>query len=170
MPIAYLCLGSNIGDKVGYIQQAINLLVSSGNVSIVRSSAFYETEPWGNKSQDWFVNAAVEIKTKLSPQELLALCLDTEKQLGRVREPNKKWSSRCIDIDILLYGDEIVNDENLKIPHRHMHERAFVLVPMLELVPDYIHPVFDKTLMDLYDEIEEPEDIFLYGARFDLND
>ncbi len=170
MAIAYLCLGSNIGDKVGYIQQAINLLVMSGNVSIVRSSAFYETEPWGNKEQDWFVNAAVEIKTKLTPQELLALCMETEKQLGRVREPNKKWTSRCIDIDILLYGDEIVNDENLKIPHRHMHERAFVLIPMLELVPDYVHPVFDKTLMDLYDEIEDPEDIFLYGARFDLND
>lgn len=170
MSIAYLGLGSNIGDRVGYIQQAINLLVLSGNVSVVRSSAFYETEPWGNKGQNWFVNAAVEIKTKLPPQELLKLCLETEKQMGRERKSGEQWGPRCIDIDILLYDDEIVNDANLKIPHKYMHERAFVLVPLLELIPDYIHPVFDKTLMDLYDEIENPEDIFLYGARFDLNE
>ncbi len=167
MAIAYLCLGSNIENRVTFIQQATGLLVESEHVKIIRSSTIYETEPWGNKDQKWFLNAVIEVKTKLSPQELLDLCLDVETKLGRTRDENTKWGARNIDIDILLYNEDIIREDNLTIPHKHMHERAFVLVPLLELIPDYIHPVKNKSLIDLYEEIECPEDIYLYGTRFE---
>lgn len=167
MAIAYLCLGSNIGDRVGYVQMARKMLVESGKVTIVRSSALYETEPWGNPDQCWFLNAVIEVKTSLEPKELLQLCLDTEKKLGRVRSAERHWSSRTIDIDILLYDDLIYEDEELIIPHQHLHERAFALVPLLELVPDYIHPKLKKSLLELHEAIENPEDIVLFGTRFD---
>ena len=167
MAIAYLCLGSNIGDRVGYVQQATKMLVESGDVTIVRSSALYETEPWGKPEQCWFLNAVIEVKTKLNPQDLLNLCLTTEKHLGRDREKEIHWSSRTIDIDILLYDDLIVEEENLIIPHQHLHERAFALVPLLELVPDLEHPKLKKSLLELHEAIENPEDIVLFGTRFD---
>ncbi len=170
MPIAYLCLGSNLDDKVGYVQQATRILVESGFVTIIRSSALYETEPWGNKDQDWFLNAVIEVKTKLEPEELLNLCLDTEKKLGRVRDGQTQWSARIIDIDILLYGDKIIESENLFIPHEHLHERAFALVPLLELIPDYIHPKYKKSLLDIHESLEEPEDVYLYGTRYLFNE
>lgn len=168
MPIAYLCLGTNIEDRVGYIQQATSLLVESGFVSIIRSSTMYETEPWGNKKQNWFVNAVIEVKTKLEPQELLKLCLATEERLGRIRNPQEIWAPRTIDIDILLYGDRVIEEENLIIPHKHLHERAFALVPLLELIPDFIHPKYKKSLIDLHESLECPEDIYLYGTRFEF--
>ena len=135
-------------------------------VKIIRSSAIYETEPWGNKDQNWFLNAVIEVKTKLSPSELMELCLVTESKLGRTRAKDIKWAERNIDIDILLYNEEIIEENNVTIPHKYLHERAFVLVPLLELIPDYIHPIRKKTLLDLYEEIDCPEDIYLYGTRF----
>lgn len=170
MPIAYLCLGSNIENRVSYIQQATRLLVESNFVNIIRSSTLYETEPWGNKDQSWFLNAVIEVKTKLEPQELLNLCLSIESQIGRNRDKEEHWGARTIDIDILLYGDKIVEDENLTIPHKHLHERAFALVPLLELIPEFIHPKYKKSLIDLHEAIECPEDIYLYGTRFDENE
>ena len=104
MPIAYLCLGSNIEDRVSYIQQATNLLVESKMVNIIRSSAIYETEPWGKKEQNWFLNAVIEVKTSLEPIDLLNLCLSVEDRLGRERIENDKWGSRKIDIDILWFS------------------------------------------------------------------
>ncbi len=165
MPIAYLCLGSNIEDRVGYIQQATRLLVESGVISLIRTSALYETEPWGNKDQNWFLNAIIEVKTKLEPQELLNHCLAIEKKLGRDRTNQEHWGARVIDIDILLYGSQIIETNDLIIPHEHLHERAFALVPLLELIPDYIHPKLKISLMDLYERLEEPEDVYLYGTR-----
>ena len=167
MAIAYLCLGSNIGDRVGYVQQATKMLVESGDVTIVRSSALYETEPWGKPDQCWFLNAVIEVKTKLKPKELLALCLETEKHLGRDRAKEIHWSSRTIDIDILLYDDIIYEDEDLIIPHQHLHERAFALVPLLELVPDLVHPKLKKSLLELHEAIENPEEIVLFGTHAD---
>ena len=103
MAIVYLSLGSNFGDRIGYVQQATSLLGGSEKINLIRTSAFYETEPWGMDSENWFVNAVVEIKTSLSPQELLAECQRIEQQLGRKREENKGYSDRTIDIDILFY-------------------------------------------------------------------
>lgn len=168
MAVAYLCLGSNVGDKLGNLQQAAKRLTDSGMITIVRSSAFYETEPWGNKNLDWFVNIVLEVKTKLSPRELLDLCKNTEIQMGRQKVSTKEYEARNIDIDILLYGDLTVDEPDLKIPHEHFHERAFALVPMLELIPDYVHPKYKKSLLQLHEELETLDDVFLYGTRVDI--
>lgn len=168
MAVAYLCLGSNTGDKISLLQQAVTLLTESQTVSVVRSSAFYETEPWGNKDLDWFVNIVIEIKTKLPPRELLNLCKSTELKMGRKKPVSEEYENRNIDIDILFYGDLIVNEPDLKIPHEHLQERAFALVPLLELIPDYEHPKCGKTLLQLHEELENPEDVFLYGTRVDI--
>lgn len=168
MAIVYLSLGSNKGDRIGYVQQATGLLSAVEDISIVRTSAFYETEPWNMHSETWFVNAVVEIKTKLTPQELLIECHRIEKQLGRVRDKENIYSDRTIDIDILFYGKEIINEENLIIPHKYVHLRAFTLVPMLELSPDFEHPVMHKSISDLHNDLENPEMVFLYGTRVEI--
>lgn len=168
MAIAYLCLGSNIGDKVTNLQQAVKMLTQTGMITVVRSSAFYETEPWGNKDLDWFVNAVIEVKTKLSPRELLDLCKNTEMQMGRKKRTSDNYEPRIIDVDILFYGDLIVDEPDLKIPHDHLHERAFEIVPLLELIPDYEHPKFKKSLLQLHEELETLDDVFLYGTRVDI--
>ena len=144
------------------------MLTATGMVTIVRSSALYETEPWGNKDLDWFVNAVIEVKTKLSPRELLDLCKNTEIQMGRKIVESDKYEARIIDIDILFYGDFIVDEPDLKIPHEHLHERAFALVPLLELIPDYEHPKYKKSLLQLHEELETLDDVFLYGTRVDI--
>jgi len=168
MAIAYLCLGSNIGDKLTYVQQAVKMLTSSNLVTVVRSSAFYETEPWGNKELDWFVNAVIEIKTKLSPRELLELCKNIEVKMGRKPSSSKNYEPRCIDIDILFYGDLTINEPDLVIPHPHLHERAFALVPLLELIPDYEHPKYKKSLLKIHEELETVDDVYLYGTRIEI--
>lgn len=167
MAIVYLCLGSNQGDRVGYVQQATSLLGAIRDTKIIQTSSLYETQPWLEKETTWFVNAVVEIKTSLSPQELLSECLRIEKQLGRIRDNNQVYGDRTIDIDILFYGKDIINEENLKIPHEHLHQRAFVLVPFLEIDPDFIHPDLNKSVSDLYEELENPEMVYLYGTRID---
>lgn len=164
MAVVYLSLGSNIGDKVGYIQQAVKLLQINNDFKLVRASTLYETEPWGNKDQNWFLNAVIEAKTKLSPVELLHHCQEVERRLGRIREGVPRWGERTIDIDILFYGNEIINLPELQVPHKHLHERAFVLVPLLELIPAFRHPVFDKTISEMHEELQKPEDVFLYGT------
>jgi 2-amino-4-hydroxy-6-hydroxymethyldihydropteridine diphosphokinase len=171
MAIAYLSLGSNKGDRVGYVQQATSLLSSLNEgeriFKIIRTSSLYETQPWLEKNTTWFVNAVIEIKTNLSPQDLLTECLKIEKLLGRNREIEGLYGDRTIDIDILFYDKDIISEENLQIPHKFLHQRAFILVPMLELDSDLIHPVLDKSMADLHEELENPEMVYLYGTRID---
>ena len=164
MALVYLSLGSNIGDRVAYIQQAVKLLQNDGMLTLVRSSTLYETEPWGNKEQNWFINAVIEAKTQLLPQELLKYCQEIEAQLGRMRSGVPRWGERTIDIDILFYDDKVINTPELTIPHKYLHERAFTLVPLLELVPSFKHPVLGKTILELHEALEKPEDVFLYGT------
>lgn len=170
MAIAYLCLGSNLGDRLKLIEQAVSLLGLAEDIKPVRSSALYETEPWGVKDQNWFLNMAVEIKTGLSAHDLMMKCLSIENTLGRNRDAEQRWGERSVDIDIIFYDKEVINTETLVVPHPRMHMRAFVLVPLLELIPDFIHPVLNKSVSDLYDELEEVEDVFLYGTRGLEND
>lgn len=165
MALVYLSLGSNKGDRVGYIQQANSLLNGFESINVVQSSSLYETEPWGVESENWFVNAVVQVRTSLSPRLLLAQCQKVEALLGRNREQEGKYGDRNIDIDILFYDNLIMNEPDLVIPHKYMHERAFTLVPMLELAPEMIHPVFRKSMNDLYEELENPEMVYLYGTR-----
>lgn len=168
MTIAYLSLGSNQGDRIGYIQQATSLLNLTDNISIVRTSAFYESEPWNMSTETWFVNAVLEIKTSLTPKELLNECKRIERQLGRTPKEGAGYADRTIDIDILFYGKEIINEESLTIPHKYLHLRAFTLVPLLELIPDFEHPVLHKTISELHNDLENPEMVFLYGTRVDI--
>lgn len=165
MAIVYLSLGSNKGDRIGYLQQAAGLLEAVEDISIIRTSAFYETEPWNMNSDIWFVNAVVEIKTSLTPQALLNECKRIESQLGRRHSESKIYEDRTIDIDILFYNKDIINGENLIIPHKYLNLRAFILVPLLELIPDFEHPVMHKTISDLHSDLENPEMVFLYGTR-----
>ncbi len=168
MAVAYLSLGSNMGNKAGNLEQALQMLNKSESVTVVRTSALYETEPWGNKDLDWFVNAVLEIKTKLSPHELLDLCKNIELKIGRKPSLSKDYEARIIDIDILFYGDLIIDEPDLKIPHEHLHERAFELVPLLELIPDYEHPKYKKSILKLHEDLETLDDVFLYGTRVSI--
>ncbi len=164
MSRVFLSLGSNLGDRLSNIQQAVSSLAMSNRIKIVKTSSFYETEPWGNKNQEWFINAAIAIDTDFTCEELLEYCQNIEVQLGRIRKENEKWCQRAIDIDILMYDDKVISSKNLIVPHPLMHLRAFVLVPMLEVKSDLVHPVFKKTISELYDELSNPEDVFLYGT------
>lgn len=166
MAIVFLSLGSNIGDRVGFIQQATGLLSANENINVVSTSSFYESEPWQMNSDNWFVNAIVQISTTLSPELLLGECQKIEKFLGRKRpETEQGYTDRTIDIDIINYDNLVLNTQILTIPHKHFHKRAFVLVPMLEIAEDFVHPVLGKTVEQLFEDIENPEMVCLYGTR-----
>lgn len=165
MAIAYLCLGANSKNRLTTVQQAVSLLSLAENIKLIRASALYETEPWGVKDQNWFLNMVVEIKTDLSAQDLLMKCLSIEKMLGRDRSREQRWGERPVDIDIIFYDNQIINTGILTVPHPRMHERAFVLVPLLELIPDFVHPVLKKSVSELYDELDDVEEVCLYGTR-----
>jgi len=166
MTIAYLSLGSNKGDRIGYIQQAVSMLAASNDVEVIRTSSFYETEPWNMPSDSvWFVNAVVEIKTKLNAKELLQLCNNTETVLGRIRNSSNMYQDRTIDIDILFFGQDVIDEPNLTVPHKYVHLRAFNLVPMLELNSLFVHPLLGKNIMEMHDSLENPEMVVLYGTR-----
>ena len=166
MAIAYIGLGSNLGDRLSYIQQACKLLNDIKGVYVTQSSSIYETEPCDYKNQDWFINAVIEIQTKLSPAELLCNCQRIEKILGRTNHPEApRWGPRTIDIDILFFEDFIISEYHLEIPHPRLHSRACMLVPLLEVNESFIHPIFGKTIQDLHSELLEPEEVYLYGTR-----
>ena len=166
MAIVYLSLGSNIGDRLGYVQQAASLIGTTENIKIITTSSFYETEPWQMNTKNWFVNAIVQISTTYTPDELLEVIQKIEDKLGRKRDKTSiGYQDRTIDIDILFYDSIISHSETLTIPHPLLHRRACLLVPMLEIAQDFVHPLFEKTISQLYDELEEPEQVFLYGTR-----
>lgn len=147
---AYLGLGSNVGDREEYIEQAVFLLEKNSNIQVSKRSSNYETEAEGPGEQPPFMNAAVEIRTKLSPHKLMEVCQEIETALGREREV--EWGPRTIDIDILLFENEIISDDKLQIPHPLMHERMFVLKPLKEIAPHAAHPVIEKSVEALFDE------------------
>lgn len=134
MKRAFLSLGSNMGDKKKYLYEAIKLLDSYTGVRIVNLSSLYETNPWGYTEQDLFMNLVVEVETTLSPIELLDCCQWIEQELGRVRLV--KWGPRVIDVDILLFEDELINTDRLTVPHPFMAERDFVMIPLCEIAKD----------------------------------
>jgi 2-amino-4-hydroxy-6-hydroxymethyldihydropteridine diphosphokinase len=142
----YLSLGSNLGDRAAHIEQALTRLNEEG-VRIVRRSSSYQTEPVELKQQGWFLNIAVEAQTELMPRQLLRVIRFIERELGRKRIVPS--GPRTVDIDILLFGTEIVNAAELEIPHPRMMERRFVLVPMAEIAPALRHPVMRLTMTEL---------------------
>ncbi len=150
--ICYLGLGSNLGNREENIKNAISKLSSDPDILIEKRSSMIETKPYGNNDQPDFINSAIEIDTDLPPEKLLSKCLVVENELGRKR--NEKWGSRIIDIDILFFGNHIINLQKLTVPHPDLHNREFVLRSLNEICPDFIHPVLDKSIKEIYLELK----------------
>jgi 2-amino-4-hydroxy-6-hydroxymethyldihydropteridine diphosphokinase len=146
MFLSYIGIGSNLGNRHENCLHAVELLEKRG-VTVQKKSSLYETEPWGVKDQPRFINMAVQIETRLEPNELLRLLKDIEKEIGR--QDSFHWGPRIIDLDILLFNTLVLNEENLQIPHPFLHEREFVLRPLNEIAPDVIHPVFRMSIDEL---------------------
>lgn len=144
MPEVYIGLGSNLGDRLFYLEQAVAALSSLG---AVRRSSWYETEPVGMVGAGKFLNGVVRLYSVKSARGLLVTLMTIEEELGRDRV--ERNSSRTIDLDILLYGTEVINESDLEIPHPRMHLRAFVLMPLCELAPDLVHPRLKRTMREL---------------------
>lgn len=154
---AYLSLGSNRGDRSANLEKAVNLLSEwAGN--IIRISSIYETPPWKMKDKTDFLNQALLLETALPPLELIDTIILIESMMGRQRT-NIKYESRIIDIDILLFNDEIINAGELTVPHPLMHERRFVLEPLAEIAPGFIHPVIKKNIIELLHECTDKSEI-----------
>ena len=149
MAIAYLGLGTNIGNKRRNMITAAALLAERVG-DILALSGFYETEPWGFESENFFLNAAVKLKTSFSPLELLRITQRIEKELGRAEKSSGVYHDRIIDIDILLYEDEV---PELTLPHPLMHERKFVMEPLAEIAPFVVHPVLKERIIDLKERL-----------------
>ncbi len=152
--VAYLGLGSNLGRRKKNVAAALNALERTRGIEVVRASSLYETEPMGGPAnQDAYINAVVEVATTLSARRLLDVCLNIEGSLGRKR--SIRWGPRTIDLDILAYDREICATEALTIPHPMMHQRRFVLEPLVEIAPDFVHPVLERTARDILDTLPE---------------
>lgn len=139
MNTAYISIGSNIGDRLHHLKESVRILHSHERIEVAKVSSIYETAPVGYTDQADFLNLVVGIGTSLNPFELLAACQEIENVLGRVRDI--RWGPRTVDLDILLYNKDNIEAENLLVPHPRMGERAFVLVPLLEIAPEIGHPV-----------------------------
>ncbi len=161
----YLCLGSNMGDRMGHLRKAADL-ISNTIGKIAKKSHFYETQPWGNPDQDSFLNQVVMANTSLDPRDILKEITLIEREMGRTRkDSDKKWGPRQIDIDILLYGKRIIRDKGLEIPHPELHKRAFVLVPLMELAPDYEHPILKQQIDELFMSCEDPSEVVMLDLK-----
>lgn len=148
MAIAYLALGTNIGNKRRNMITAAALLAERVG-DVLALSGFYETEPWGFQSENTFLNAALQLDTSLSPLELLKATQEIEIEMGRTQKSNGDYHDRIIDIDILLYDNLVLQTPELTLPHPLMHERLFVMEPLAEIAPNVIHPVFKKPVISL---------------------
>ncbi len=152
--IAYIGLGSNVGDKIFNITTAVKEIILNENCSLEKISSIYETKPYGVKEQENFINSVLKIKTKYDLVELFYFMKSIEKKLGRSK--TKKWGPREIDLDILFFNTEIYSDEMINVPHKDIENRDFVLVPLCEIDKDLVHPVLKKKICDmLSDKIEK---------------
>jgi len=143
-----LSLGGNVGDVLKTFMGVEKELSSSvGRIS--KSSRTYQTEAWGKKDQSNFLNKVLLIETLLEPDEMMKTCLDIERKMGRNRNNSVKWAERMIDVDILFYDDLVVREKDLIIPHPHLHERNFVMIPLNEIFSDYVHPLLKRTVKEL---------------------
>lgn len=137
-PVVQACigLGANLGDAVGTLTRAIDVLAQHEGITLRAVSRFYRTPAWGREDQPDFINAAALLETSLAPRALLDLLLAVEAEFGRHRVEGERWGPRTLDLDLLLYGDRNVDEPGLRVPHPHLHERAFALVPLLDVLPD----------------------------------
>lgn len=159
---AILHLGSNMGKRLEHLKEACQRLEFKAG-RILQKSKVYETQPWGNPDQPDFLNMAIRLETKSNPDDLLRTIHYIEKEMGRERD--KKWEPRIIDIDMILFGDLVIHTLDLTIPHPEMHLRNFVLVPLLDIAPDWTHPVFGTTIEDLYWNSEDPLEVIMLEEK-----
>jgi 2-amino-4-hydroxy-6-hydroxymethyldihydropteridine diphosphokinase len=148
----FLLLGSNLGIRELFLQQAVQLIEQT-IAPVTKASGIYETQSWGKTDEPDYLNQVVQLATELPAQTVLERILNIEVILGRKRDV--KWGSRIIDIDILFYGDEIINEPGLIVPHPELHNRRFTLEPLEELAPDFIHPVLKKSVLKLKKELKD---------------
>jgi len=148
----YLLLGSNLGNRNLFIEKAISQ-IESDIAPVVKASSVYETQSWGKTDAPNYLNQVIFIKTDIPARSILEKILNIEIDLGRKRE--EKWGSRTIDIDILFYGEAMISENGLQVPHPEMHKRRFTLEPLAEIVPDFIHPGSKKTILQLKNELED---------------
>jgi len=148
----YLLLGSNLGDRELLLHTAV-LLIGQDIAPVIKTSAVYETQSWGKTDAPDYLNQVVYLQTDKPAEEILEKILNIELEMGRKRE--EKWGSRIIDIDILLYGDEVIDEPGLIVPHPEMHKRRFTLEPLGEIAPKLVHPVFRKNILALKNELND---------------
>ena len=155
--LAYIGFGSNISDRLAHIQNAIHILSKTEGITLQKISSLYKTDPVGYEEQAQFLNGVAAIQTSLSAHTLLHTLKDIETAIGR--KHRIRWGPREIDLDILIYGDLCVQTEKLVVPHPEMHLRGFVLVPLAEIAPDLVHPVFQETILTLLNRLEDSKSV-----------
>lgn len=164
MNTAFICIGSNLGDKVGNCRRVIRELAGQIGIRVVKVSSLYHTEPWGDIEQDWFINCVAQIETSLDAYNLLKTARRIEGLLGRRR--GDKGGPRIIDLDILLYNGIVLETDDLVIPHPLLHRRRFVLTPLAEIVPDLMHPVLKRTIMELLNGLDDAKKVEVCEPSF----
>ena len=151
----FVLLGSNLGDRELLVSQACRIIGERCGM-IVAESGLYESEPWGFKAEHWFLNQVIKIETSLSPDKLMQSLLAIEKELGRDRStPHEGYVSRPIDLDILYFGDKVIDTQMVTAPHPRLHQRRFTLLPLCDIAPDFVHPALKKTNLQLLDECQD---------------
>lgn len=161
MNTAILLIGGNIGDRPKYLQQAA-LRIAARTGRITAESALYETAPWGEVQQPDYLNQALRLETELDAPTLLNVLLDVEKEIGRVRR--QKWGARVIDIDLIFFNQEVITLPQLKVPHPQMQHRRFVLAPLSEIVPEWMHPILQLTVNQLLEACPDPLPVHKFAA------
>jgi 2-amino-4-hydroxy-6-hydroxymethyldihydropteridine diphosphokinase len=161
MNTVFLQLGSNMSDRDAYLQKAYELITEEIGL-VQKKSKIYESVPWGVENQNNYLNQVLEIKSKFSPEKVLEKVLQIEDKIGRIR--NEKWGERIIDIDILLFNDMILEKEGICIPHIHLHNRKFVLIPLNEIAASFTHPKYNKTISELLSECKDTESVEEYAV------
>ena len=156
----FLGLGSNMGRREAHLRDGVQLLAQS--LEVVETSSIYETEPWGYSEQQPFLNMVCRSQTGMAPEELLLLCQDIEQRVGR--KPTFRYGPRILDVDILAYGEQVIAIPTLDVPHPRMAERAFVLVPLAEIAPEWTHPVLGKSVSQLLEEVSGTEGVRLWAS------
>jgi 2-amino-4-hydroxy-6-hydroxymethyldihydropteridine diphosphokinase len=155
----YLHLGSNKGDRTSYLSNAIKQITAKIG-QVTDQSAIYQTEPWGKKDQDEFLNMAIKVESNLVPEDALNAAKKIETDMGS--EKKEKWGPRIIDIDILYCGDLIMEKDNLVIPHPHIYERNFVLIPLMEIAGDFIDPAKEMSIEDIFDLCKDESEVLMF--------
>jgi 2-amino-4-hydroxy-6-hydroxymethyldihydropteridine diphosphokinase len=159
--IYHLITGSNLGERVRQLSRAEELIGEDIGI-IKRKSGIYETQPWGYEDQPWFLNEVLEVSSPKTPQEVLKIIRNIELKAGRLL--NEKWHARHIDIDLLFCGDLVIENLELTIPHPLLHTRNFVLVPLMDLIPEFMHPKLEKTIEELYLDCRDNGEVYIFNA------